>query len=42
MNTEWIFPDNWQFLVVALCSVLNQRYAWRLAVLVIYCGLTKY
>jgi hypothetical protein len=34
MNTEWIFPDNWQILVVALSSVLHQRCAWRLAVLV--------
>jgi hypothetical protein len=34
MNTEWIFPDNWQILIVALCSVLHQRCAWRLAVLV--------
>ena len=34
MNREWIFPDNWQVLVVALCSVLHQRCAWRLAVLV--------
>jgi hypothetical protein len=33
MITEWIFPDNWQILVAALCSVLHQRYAWRLAVL---------
>jgi hypothetical protein len=33
MITEWIFPDNWQVLVAALCSVLHQRSAWRLAVL---------
>lgn len=34
MNREWIFADNWQVLVVALCSVLHQRCAWRLAVLI--------
>jgi len=34
MNSEWIFPDNWQVLVVSLCSVLHQRSAWRLAILI--------
>ena len=34
MNSEWIFPDSWQVLVIALCSVLHQRSAWRLAVLI--------
>jgi hypothetical protein len=34
MNTEWIFPDSWQVLVIALCDVLHQRSAWRLAVLI--------
>lgn len=33
MNNEWIFPDGWQVLVTALCSVLHQRSAWRLSVL---------
>ena len=34
MNSEWIFPDNWQVLIVSLCSVLHQRSAWRLAILI--------
>jgi len=34
MFNEWIFPDSWQVLVVALCSVLHQRSAWRLAILI--------
>jgi hypothetical protein len=34
MNSEWIFPDSWQVLVIALCNVLHQRSAWRLAVLI--------
>jgi len=34
MSSEWIFPDNWQILVVTLCSVLHQRGAWRLAILI--------
>jgi len=33
MFNEWIFPDSWQVLVIALCNVLHQRSAWRLAVL---------
>jgi len=33
MFNEWIFPDNWQVLVVALCSVLHQRSAWRLGII---------
>jgi hypothetical protein len=33
MFNEWIFPDSWQVLVAALCSVLHQRSAWRLAIL---------
>ena len=33
MNSEWIFPDNWQAIIAALCSVLHQRSAWRLAVI---------
>jgi len=31
MFDKWIFPNNWQIWVVALCSVLHQRSAWRLA-----------
>jgi len=34
MFDKWIFPDNWQLWVVALCSVLHQRSAWRLATIV--------
>jgi hypothetical protein len=34
MNSEWVFPDNWQVLVVMLCNVLHQRSAWRLAILI--------
>lgn len=34
MFNEWIFPDGWQVLVVALCSALHQRSAWRLAIIV--------
>jgi hypothetical protein len=34
MFNEWIFPDNWQVLVIALCTVLHQRSAWRLAVII--------
>jgi hypothetical protein len=33
MFDKWIFPDNWQIWVAALCSVLHQRPAWRLAVI---------
>lgn len=33
MFTKWIFPDSWQLLVVALCTVLHQRSAWRLSIL---------
>jgi hypothetical protein len=34
MSKKWIFPDNWQIWVVALCSVLHQRLAWRFATIV--------
>lgn len=30
MLTKWIFPGYWQVMVIALCSVLHQRSAWRL------------
>lgn len=33
MLTKWIFPDYWQVMVIALSSVLHQRSAWRLAVI---------
>jgi len=33
MFNEWIFPDSWQVMVVALCSVLHQRSAWRLGII---------
>jgi hypothetical protein len=35
MFEKWIFPDNWQIWVVALCSLLHQRSAWRLSVIII-------
>jgi len=35
MFEKWIFPDNWQIWVIALCSVLHQRSAWRLATIVV-------
>ena len=34
MFNEWIFPDSWQVLVVALRSVLHQRSAWRLSIII--------
>jgi len=34
MFNEWILPDSWQVLVVALCSVLHQRSAWRLSIII--------
>lgn len=33
MFTEWIFPNYWQVMVIALSSVLHQRSACRLAVI---------
>ena len=33
MFNEWIFPNNWQVMIAALCGVLHQRSAWRLAVI---------
>ena len=33
MCNERILPDSWQVMVAALCSVLHQRSAWRLAVI---------
>lgn len=34
MFNEWILPDSWQVLVVALCIVLHQRSAWRLSIII--------
>jgi len=34
MFTKWIFPDYWQVLGIALCSVLHQRSAWRLSIII--------
>jgi len=33
MSTKWIFPDQWQIMVITLSCVLHQRSAWRLAVI---------
>ena len=33
MFEKYVFPDNWQIWVAALCNVLHQRSAWRLAVI---------
>ena len=35
MFDKWIFPNDWQIWVVALCTVLHQRSAWRLSVIII-------
>jgi len=34
MFTKWIFPDNWQIITIAICSVLHQRSAWRLNIII--------
>jgi len=34
MFTKWIFPDSWQIIAIAICSVLHQRSAWRLSVII--------
>jgi hypothetical protein len=34
MFNEWIFPDSWQVMVVTFCSVLHQRSAWRLGIII--------
>lgn len=34
MFNKWIFPDNWQIMVAALCCVLHQRSAWRLGIII--------
>lgn len=33
MSNEWILPESWQVMLAALCGVLHQRSAWRLAVI---------
>ena len=33
MFAKWIFPDYWQITIIALCSVLHQRSAWRLSII---------
>ena len=35
MFNKWIFPDNWQIMIVAMCSVLHQRSAWRLNIIIV-------
>jgi hypothetical protein len=34
MFTKWIFPDNWQIMTIAICSVLHQRSAWRMSIII--------
>lgn len=31
MFDKWIFPDSWQIITIAICSILHQRSAWRLS-----------
>ena len=31
MFTKWIFPNSWQIMTIAICSVLHQRSAWRMS-----------
>ena len=33
MLTKWIFPDLWQVMVLAFSTVLHQRSAWRLGII---------
>ncbi len=33
MFNKWIFPDSWQIITIAICSVLHQRSAWRLNII---------
>ena len=33
MFTKWIFPDSWQIMIIAICSILHQRSAWRLSII---------
>jgi hypothetical protein len=34
MFAKWIFPDDWQIITIAICSVLHQRSAWRLSIII--------
>ena len=34
MFTKWIFPDSWQIITIAICSVLHQRSAWRTSIII--------
>jgi len=34
MLTKWIFPDSWQIMTIAICSVLHQRSAWRMSIII--------
>jgi len=34
MFTKWIFPDSWQIITIAICSVLHQRLAWRMSIII--------
>jgi hypothetical protein len=34
MFTKWIFPDSWQIITIAICSLLHQRSAWRLNIII--------
>ena len=34
MFTKWIFPDTWQIMTIAICSVLHQRSAWRMSIII--------
>jgi hypothetical protein len=33
MFAKWIFPDYWQITIIAICSILHQRSAWRLNII---------
>lgn len=33
MFTKWIFPDSWQIMTIAICSILHQRSAWRMSII---------
>jgi hypothetical protein len=35
MFNEWILPDSWQVMAAAICTVLHQRSAWRLHLIMI-------
>ncbi|GAH80491.1 unnamed protein product [marine sediment metagenome] len=29
MFTKWIFPDNWQVLIIAICSAVSSADQWQ-------------